>query len=175
MILIINLFSIIEKVFSLPLYFRTIKIYGSLSLIVLIILDLFSLVFLCHLGLLPGMLLISNAETQKRRGRVASFRCNAAVGFTHRASLYTLKDNREMALNLWFITGFTDGEGCFLIDINENKNYSTGWRVQARFKIELHQKDIAVLELIKNFFKGTGSITKAGKDSIQFRVPLRGL
>jgi hypothetical protein len=170
MIWIINLFTIIEKDFSLPLSFKTIKFYDSLSLIVLIILDLFSLIFFCHLSLLSAMLLISNADTKKRWGHVVFSRFNAARGFSQRALLYTLKDNRDRALNPWLITGFTDGEGCFLIDITENKNYSTGWKVQARFKIELHQKDIAVLELLKNFFKGTGSITKAREDSLQFRV-----
>jgi intein-encoded DNA endonuclease-like protein len=29
-------------------------------------------------------------------------------------------------MNPWFITGFADGEGCFLISISRNKELKTG-------------------------------------------------
>lgn len=69
-------------------------------------------------------------------------------------------------LKPYFITGFADAEGCFSIDIQKLK---TGLRVQAVFLIVLHQKDIAILELIKSYFE-VGNITKHGKDTHQFRV-----
>jgi LAGLIDADG endonuclease len=53
-------------------------------------------------------------------------------------------------LNPWFITGFTDAEGCFSILIQPNTNYKTNWRVKAIFTILLHIKDIVLLENIKN-------------------------
>ena len=34
----------------------------------------------------------------------------------------------------------------------------------------MHKKDHALLEMIKSFFKGVGSITKHGDDTIQYRV-----
>jgi hypothetical protein len=44
-------------------------------------------------------------------------------------------------LNPWFVTGVTDAEGCFNVTVTKSSG-SVGWRVQARFIIELHVKDI---------------------------------
>ena len=54
-------------------------------------------------------------------------------------------------MNPWFITGFTDGEGCFTIGVVKNKKYKVGLTVKLRFKIGLHVKDRPLLEGIKNF------------------------
>ena len=72
-------------------------------------------------------------------------------------------------INPWFITGFVDGEGCFLISVDRNKELKIGWTVQLTFQIGLHYKDKALLEEIKNFF-GVGNITKQGPESFQYRV-----
>ena len=48
-----------------------------------------------------------------------------------------------------FVSGFTDGEGCFLVSITENKNSKLGWQVRLYFSIGLHIKDKALLEQIK--------------------------
>jgi len=61
-------------------------------------------------------------------------------------------------LNPWYITGFSDGESCFSLDIK--KKIKTGWRVEARFQICLHEKDRALLEMIRAYFGGIGNITK---------------
>jgi hypothetical protein len=47
---------------------------------------------------------------------------------------------------------------------------STGWIVNLQFGIKLHKKDRYLLELIKAFFMGIGSISSHGKDAVQFRV-----
>jgi hypothetical protein len=39
-----------------------------------------------------------------------------------------------------------------------------------QFGIKLHKKDRYLLELIKEFFMGIGSISSHGKDAVQFRV-----
>ena len=36
-------------------------------------------------------------------------------------------------INPWFLTGFTDGEGCFSIKIQQNAKLKTKWRVRACF------------------------------------------
>lgn len=46
----------------------------------------------------------------------------------------------------------------------------TGFAVSAGFQISLHQKDRTLLEMIKAYFNGVGSITNHGKDSIKYRV-----
>jgi len=51
-----------------------------------------------------------------------------------------------------------------------DKNLKTGWTVKTRFSISLHEKDFAVLKLIKSYFINAGSISKRGKDSVQYTV-----
>ena len=72
-------------------------------------------------------------------------------------------------INPWFLTGFVDGEGCFLININRNEELKIDWNVQLCFQIGLHRKDKSLLEQIKKYFN-VGSITKQGSESYQYRV-----
>ena len=67
-----------------------------------------------------------------------------------------------------FISGITDGEGSFIININKNNNLKFGWNVQLEFKISLHCDDKILLERIQFFF-GVGKIYKY-KNILQFRV-----
>ena len=69
-----------------------------------------------------------------------------------------------------WLTGFVDGEGSFIISIQKNLNYRTGWSVHISFSISLHKKDQPILELLKAYFGGIGKIYKQGKDSIQYQV-----
>ena len=34
----------------------------------------------------------------------------------------------KLILNPWFITGFTDGDGCFTLSFTKDSKYGTGWR-----------------------------------------------
>jgi hypothetical protein len=68
-----------------------------------------------------------------------------------------------------WITGFTDGEGCFSISAWKSQT-TTGWKFKHTFTIALHKKDKAILELIKSYFGGQGEIYKQGKDSLQYLV-----
>jgi hypothetical protein len=72
-------------------------------------------------------------------------------------------------LNPYYITGFTDGEGCFFVGVSPDSKSKTGYRVKANFQIGLHLKDLALLEQIQLFF-GVGKISKLGAESVQFRV-----
>lgn len=40
----------------------------------------------------------------------------------------------------YYITGFSDGEACFIISIYRKKDCKTGWRVIQTFTIELPKK-----------------------------------
>ncbi len=61
----------------------------------------------------------------------------------------------------WFITGFTDAEGCFMVVFFASSNYRMGYQVQAIFKINLDNKDYDLLCQIKDYF-GVGSIRNMG-------------
>ena len=57
-------------------------------------------------------------------------------------------------LDPWFITGFTDAEGCFMVGLFASSSYRTGYQVQAIFKINLDNKDFNLLCKIKDYFGG---------------------
>jgi len=50
----------------------------------------------------------------------------------------------EKGLNPFFVSGFVDGEGCFLVNVRANNKHKNGWRVEVAFKINLHKKDKAL-------------------------------
>ena len=71
--------------------------------------------------------------------------------------------------NPWFLTGFTDAEGCFTISIFKNNRVKTGWTVKLSFQIALHEKDITLLEQIQLYFN-VGNISKHGSQMVYFRI-----
>lgn len=61
-------------------------------------------------------------------------------------------------LNPYWITGFTDAEGCFHVNIyKDTSGTKLKWRVQPSFQLNLHIKDLDLLKGIKSFFN-TGNI-----------------
>lgn len=76
---------------------------------------------------------------------------------------------RSCAFHPWFLTGFVDGEGSFMIKVRRNPKYRTGFSVEAIFSITLHKKDLMILQEIQSYF-GVGSIRNESKDMIMFRV-----
>lgn len=76
-----------------------------------------------------------------------------------------------MKLNPWFITGFTDGEGCFTLyvraDRQKRKNaIVTYYRWQVDFAITLRGDDIDMLHKIKTYF-GCGVVSLSRKADTQ--------
>ncbi len=74
------------------------------------------------------------------------------------------------SLNPYFVTGFSDAEASFIILILKEPKNKTNWTVKTRFTIGLHKKDIQILELIKSYFGGIGTISPQNKESVQYRV-----
>lgn len=72
-------------------------------------------------------------------------------------------------LNLWFITGFSDAEGCFSIKIQSNDKLKNKWRVRPVFSITLHRKDKSILESIQNTL-GVGKISNIGEKVVIYAV-----
>lgn len=78
---------------------------------------------------------------------------------------------QELNINPWFITGFTDAEGCFSCTIRKNPKAIDRYWVEVRFSIGLHNKDLELLKLIKNYFNGVGNIVIDEKrNRAEFRV-----
>lgn len=75
----------------------------------------------------------------------------------------------KIDISPWFITGFTDAEGCFTIKIQPNAKLKTKWRVRAVFSITLHLKDLSLLESIQKTL-GVGKISKSGLKGVIYAV-----
>lgn len=54
-------------------------------------------------------------------------------------------------------SGLSDGEGCFHLAFTNNRVYKSGFQIRAVFSIQLHKKDLKLLERIKSYF-GVGTI-----------------
>lgn len=69
-------------------------------------------------------------------------------------------DNKIYNINPWFFTGFCDAAISFNIVVTKTP-YKTGkgWRVQARFIIELNTKDLDLLKALRSYFKEIGTIS----------------
>jgi hypothetical protein len=98
---------------------------------------------------------IVNSTEIKTPGSFGTEGCSARVGGTN------------TNLNPWFITGFIEGEGCFVVNVIKNNRLKTGWRIQIEFKIGLHKRDWDLLEKIKKFF-GVGKVYKQGENAAQY-------
>ena len=55
-------------------------------------------------------------------------------------------------------SGLIDGEGSFSVIVDRNKKRKLGWRVQIKFQIGLHTKDLNLLYLLQQYLSGIGSI-----------------
>ncbi len=84
--------------------------------------------------------------------------CSCANGSEDLLPIRTAQNLNKLLLSPYWVTGFSDAESSFSLRLTKSKSSSTGWHINPIFAIELHQKDIAILEEIKNFF-GVGSIS----------------
>ena len=110
------------------------------------------------------------------KSKLMLLRCTLTGG----ASYYPIKipskqlNNRSFSTlklqpNQWFITGFSDAEGCFTIKIQPNAKLKTKWRVRPVFSITLHLKDLSLLKAIQKTL-GVGKINKCGKKAVIYAV-----
>lgn len=84
------------------------------------------------------------------------------------------------AINPFWLTGFADAESSFIISILKNKDRALGWSVKPIFQIEVHDRDMPLLNRIKSFF-GVGNIitrnnyaiysVKSAKDIYSIIIP----
>lgn len=53
--------------------------------------------------------------------------------------------NNSSGVNPWFWTGLTDAEGSFSILISKDNKRTLGWRVESKFQMSLHIRDLSLL------------------------------
>lgn len=80
---------------------------------------------------------------------------------THRC-YSTLSSNKsnidDLKVDPWFITGFTDGEGCFTCSVLKSSSYKFGWEIQLNFQIKLHVRDYPILLRIQHSLGVIGTV-----------------
>jgi hypothetical protein len=75
-------------------------------------------------------------------------------------------------LEAQWVVGFVDGEGCFFVGINPHPEMSAGFQVLPEFTVVQHQRDIQLLQALKQFF-GCGVVRRNHGERMAYRV--RGL
>lgn len=67
------------------------------------------------------------------------------------------------ALDPWFVTGLTEGEGCFCVSFAIRAKLKTGLEARPSFSLSLNRKDRELLEDLQAFF-GCGWIRESRSD-----------
>lgn len=81
------------------------------------------------------------------------------------------KADKNLPLSPWWVSGYTDGEGSFMINTFKTKNTLVGYTVKLIYQITVHKSDEALLHAIKLFFKNVGNIEyTADKQYVSYRV-----
>jgi len=56
-------------------------------------------------------------------------------------------------LDPWYVTGLTEGEGCFCVSISRRSKLRYGLEVRPSFSLSLNERDRPLLEGLKTFFE----------------------
>lgn len=80
---------------------------------------------------------------------------------------------KEDKLNPWYLTGFVDGEGSFLINVRVRSDQELGYNVNLVFKLKIHSRDIKLLESIKNYLYKIENIIIRKDGYIEFIVSFK--
>ena len=108
-----------------------------------------------------------NVLSNKQITQIKYYHSTTVLKSSVSTSLSTWTKLHIVSIDPWFVTGFTDAEGCFLLQVRKR---NSSWYVEARFDISLHKKDLKLMEQIQEYFGGAGGISIHGKDSYQYTV-----
>ena len=56
-------------------------------------------------------------------------------------------------LQPWYITGLTEGEGCFSVSFTKRAKLSVGIETRPSFSISLSKRDLELIKMIHSFFR----------------------
>jgi len=78
-----------------------------------------------------------------------------------KSSLSTLHSDINVQLNPSWVTGFTDAEGTFTVVFDKVNTRKLNWRIQPKFQISLHVRDLPLLLKVQQFFGNIGSVSES--------------
>jgi hypothetical protein len=84
--------------------------------------------------------------------------CNTPALITTRAAY-----GERVPLDPWFVSGLTEGEGCFCISFALLSKLRTGLEVRPSFSLSLNERDLELLRDLQTFF-GCGWIRESKSD-----------
>ena len=61
-------------------------------------------------------------------------------------------DNQQERLEIGWVVGFIDGEGCFSISLHKNPTTRLGWQIMPEFVVTQGEKSLNVLIKLRDFF-----------------------
>jgi hypothetical protein len=64
-------------------------------------------------------------------------------------------------LKPWFVTGLIDAEGSFTVLVIKDIRRKLGWRIECKFQLGLHERDLSLLLQIQVFLGGIGKLYKS--------------
>lgn len=67
----------------------------------------------------------------------------------------------KVQLNPYWVTGFTDAEGTFTVVFDKINTRKLNWRIQPKFQISLHVRDLPLLLKVQQFFGNIGSVSES--------------
>ena len=74
-------------------------------------------------------------------------------------------------INPWFWSGFIDAEGSFSNIIDKNKDRKLGWRIQSKFQLGLHKRDLPLILQFQRYLGGIGSVhLSSTKNMVNFSI-----
>ena len=74
-----------------------------------------------------------------------------------------------MKLEVGWVTGFVDGEGCFHVGVSKHADMTQGVQVLPEFTVVQHERDVELLQALRTFF-GCGVVRSNHGDRLAFRV-----
>jgi hypothetical protein len=78
-----------------------------------------------------------------------------------KSSFSTLHSDINIQLNPSWVTGFTDAEGTFTVVFDKVNTRKLNWRIQPKFQISLHVRDLPLLLKVQQFFGNIGSVSES--------------
>jgi len=101
---------------------------------------------------------------------IVSLNGNSSTNLSIESSEAINSECSNNILNPFYVTGFCDGESCFLINVQPRSYLKLGYNVSLMFKLTLHSRDKVLLENIRNYFGQRGNITTRKDGSIEYIV-----
>lgn len=74
----------------------------------------------------------------------------------------------------WWLSGFVDGEGSFCLSVKKHPTMKFGWQIDPSFFLYQHEKNLWILESVKEFFGG-GCIHRKSNPGTVFTYALHGI